>query len=256
MKNIQFRLLLVFIIFLNVNNLSFAQDEQTLRQANNPLANIKALNFHNFYLPSLYGADNASVNQLFIRYAQPIGRVLLRATLPVTTMNYGNGQYKSGLGDFNIFGAYLFSNPAAGNQFGAGPLLTAPTARSGLGPDRWQAGLAIIVFMATNPRLQYGGLITWQTDFAGNGNTHTNAMNVQPFAMWQLGGGTYLRSSSTWTFNFRNGGVNIPFGFGVGRVIPVDKTVFNLFVEPQYSVYNEKFAGAKFQIMTGINTQF
>jgi len=257
MKNLKLKLLPALIIILSMNILARAQSEEALKQANNPLASMKTLNFQNLHLPSLYGApDDASANQLFIRYAQPLGRVLLRATLPVTTINAGNGNYTSGLGDFNIFGAYLLSDPASSKQFGAGPLLVAPTAKDGLGPDRWQAGLAAVVFIASDPKIQYGGLVTWQRDFAGPGVAHTDIMYVQPFAMWQLGGGTYLRTSSISAFDFENSGINIPFGLGIGKIIAAGKTVFNLFVEPQYSVFNQKFAGSRYQILTGINTQF
>ena len=92
--------------------------------------------------------------------------------------------------------------------------------------------------------------------FAGAGDARVNTMNVQPFVIWQLGGGTYLRFTPISTFDFENRGANIPFGFGIGQVVRVNKTVFNLFIEPQYSVFNHNFMGSRFQIMTGINTQF
>ncbi|MCL2331301.1 MAG: hypothetical protein FWC61_02025 [Proteobacteria bacterium] len=252
------KLLLMLAIILCTSSLALAEEEssRTLAQANNPLANIKTLNFHNYYLPSLYGADDASVNQMFIRYAQPIGRVLIRASLPITTISDGNGHYDSGVGNFNIFGSYLLTDPSESSQFGVGPMLSAPAGKSSLGTERWQAGLAAVAFIANNPKLQYGGLVTWQTDFAGNGNDKTNVMNVQPFVILQLGGGTYLRSSAVWTFDFENGGTNIPFGLGIGRITRIDKMVFNLFAEAQYTVFNDNFAGSKYQIFAGINTQF
>lgn len=232
-----------------------AQDNNAVEQANNPLANIKSLNLHNYYISSLYGAEDASANQTYIRYAQPIGRVLMRASLPIATSSIGDN-YNSGLGDTQIFGAYLFSDPSSSTQFGAGPLLVLPTGKTGLGAKKWQAGLSAVAFFGASKRIQYGGLVTWQMSFAGNGPSDVNMLGFQPMVMWQLGNGLYLRTTPLMSVDLENGGANIPFALGIGKVLPIDKLVFNLFIEPQYSVYNHKFTGSKQQLLTGINMQF
>ncbi len=240
-------------------------DEETLKQANNPLAKVRAFNVHDYYAPSVFADDEVHSNQLLMRYAQPIGKWLIRATLPfATTTNpeylaTGTGsKYVTGLGDVQIFGAYAFHNKG-GLELAVGPMLIMPTATDTyLGEGKWQGGLSFIAFVTSNPQFQWGSLVTWQMSFAGNSDrTDVNKMVFQPFGMWQLGNGLYLRSASFWTFGLSHGEINIPFSVGIGKVFKVNKTVFNIFVEPQYSAINYRYDNApRFQVFTGVNMQF
>lgn len=240
-------------------------DEEALKQANNPLAKVRAFNVHNYYVPVMYGSEDAHANQLMLRYAQPIGHWLVRGTLPFATstnpefLATGEGdKYVTGLGDFQLFGAYVFYNKG-GRELGVGPMLVAPTATNTyLGEGKWQAGLSFIAFMSNNPQFQLGSLVTWQMSFAGKEDrASVNRMVFQPFGMWQLGNGVYLRTASFWTFGLEHGEINIPFSMGIGKVLKVNNTVFNIFVEPQYSAINYRYDnGARFQIFTGLNMQF
>src|SRR5262245_6524388 len=56
-------------------------DAETLKTANDPMAAVKALNLQNYVISDLYGTD-ATANQFFVRYAQPFGPFLVRATMP------------------------------------------------------------------------------------------------------------------------------------------------------------------------------
>jgi len=120
---------------------SAAEKTAAAANANNPLANMVAFNIQNYYFADLYGTDETS-NTAWLRYAQPFGKWLMRASLPISTVPVGGGQDPvSGLGDFNIFFAYLLSDPSSPKQFGIGPLVAAPTATDDvLGADVWQAG--------------------------------------------------------------------------------------------------------------------
>jgi hypothetical protein len=237
-----------------------AQDASAdqLAQANNPLANMKALNFHNYYVPKLAGLPDETANTFWLRYAQPVGRVLVRASLPLPTVPMGaQTDPESGLGDFNIFGAYLAKQDPK-FTFGIGPLLAAPTASAdALGTGKWQAGAAAIVFAVPSPLLQVGGLLTWQASFAGDDDREsTSLLAAQPFAIWQLGGGAYLRSTGIMVFNLQSGDYNVPFGLGVGMVSKVDTVVFNFFAEPQFTFLHEGIGQPGLQLFFGLNTQF
>jgi hypothetical protein len=231
---------------------------EELKRANNPLANMKALNFQNYYTPALYGLPDDITNTFWIRYAQPVGRVLIRASLPLNTLPSGQTDPKSGVGDFNIFATYLATPETAATQFGIGPLLAAPTASDDvLGSGKWQAGAAIVVFSAPSTQIQFGGLVTVQASFAGDDDrADTGLLVLQPFAMWQLGKGTYLRSAPLWVFNLESGDYNVPFGLGVGKVVKVGNTVFNIFLEPQFTMLHEGVGQPAFQLFTGLNLQF
>ena len=66
---------------------------EQVAKANNPLADLNALNFHNYYVPSLYGVPNAQADNMYLRPVMVAGRQIIRATLPIATVPVGQGQY-------------------------------------------------------------------------------------------------------------------------------------------------------------------
>lgn len=170
------------------------------------------------------------MNSMWFRYAQPVGRVLLRASLPVNTLPMSDGKYESGLGDFNMLAAYLFTKPTSANQMGIGPIITAPTATSrALGSGKWQAGVVLAGYFAGSNTLQLGFLGTWQHSFAGDDDrADAQMMTLQSFLMWQLGKGLYMRSSGIATLDLVNDNYTVPVGLGIGKILKMNKTVFNL----------------------------
>jgi hypothetical protein len=237
-------------------------DANDVAQANNPLANVKAFNVHNYYIGELTDTDS-SANQFWLRYAMPFAigesKWLMRASLPVNTSPVPPGmEHKTGLGDFNVFAAYLIDvgNPAI--SFGVGPLINAPTATDdALGSGKWSAGLANVAFVATNPQFLYGYLLTWQASFAGDENrAAVNIGAFQPILIWQLGGGTYLRSTGIMNYDFQSDGYNVPIGIGIGQVFKSGNTTYNLFVEPQWSVASKGAGWPEWQVFVGLNLLF
>ncbi len=231
-------------------------DEEAIKQANNPLASIKTVNLHNYYAPTLYGTPEASMNTAWLRYAQPIGNFIIRASLPIMTIAKDGASPQSGLYDLNAFVIYKFNTGNEGIDLGVGPALTFPTGTNELGSGKWQVGLSAIAFFKNSPVFQFGSLLTWQISYAGNQDkADVNMLTPQLFAMWQLGGGTYLRSTGVWTFDLNSGSYNIPIGLGIGKVIKMGRTVFNIFIEPQYSVFAYGAGQPQFQVFAGFNTQ-
>ncbi len=141
---------------------------------------------------------------------------------------------------------------------GIGPQLTAPTAtKDELGSEKWSAGLVNVLFNGSSAKFQYGYLLSWQGSFAGDGDREGVSLAAfQPFAFYQLGGGTYLRAAPIWAYNLENDNYSVPLGVGVGQVIKKGKTVFNLFVEPQFSVADRGPGQPDWQIFFGLNLQF
>tara|TARA_R110002049_G_scaffold308057_1_gene510749 strand:+ start:1317 stop:2099 length:783 start_codon:yes stop_codon:yes gene_type:complete len=239
-----------------------ASADNAAAQANNPLANMTAFNVQNYYIGDLTESDK-SANQAFLRFAKPVSvadtKWIVRASLPINTFPTApDGDKETGSGDFNIFGAYLFDtgNPAV--SFGIGPQVTAPTAsKDELGSEKWSAGFANVLFNASSAKFQYGYLLTWQQSFAGDGDRDdVNAGALQPFAFYQLGGGTYLRAAPIWVYNFKTDDYSMPLGVGLGQVIKKGKTVYNVFVEPQFSVADEGPGQPEWQVFVGFNMQF
>jgi hypothetical protein len=232
------------------------EEAKALANANNPLANMVAFNVQNYYYASLHGTDDTA-NTAWVRYAQPFGRWLMRASLPISTVPAGDAQDPvSGIGDFNVFLAYMLSDPSSPKQYGVGPLLAGPTAtEDALGADVWQAGAAAVYFDASSNIVQWGGLVTYQTDFAGDGDDTSLAV-LQPFLMIQIGKGTYLRSAALWVFDLENSSYNVPLGFGIGKVVKSGNTVFNMFIEPQFTILHDGIGQPELQIFAGLNLQF
>lgn len=231
-------------------------------QANNPLANTKSINLQDQFVGNLSGVDEPA-NSIYLRAAVPFqafgSTVIARGTLPINTFpTTPRGDHETGLGDFNIFAAYLFDTGNPGISFGIGPQLTAPTATDdALGSGKWSAGFANVLFVATDPVVQYGYLLTWQTSFAGEDRrADVNIGAFQPFVFYQLGGGTYLRSSAVMSYDFENTAWNVPIGLGLGQVIKTEAGVFNIFLEPQVSVWNHGAGQMEWGAFGGVNFQF
>jgi hypothetical protein len=239
-----------------------ADDSGAAAQANNPLANMTAFNIQNYYIGDLSESDETA-NQAWLRFATPVSvsdtNWIVRASLPINTFpTPPDGDKETGSGDFNIFGAYLIDTGDPAVSFGIGPQLTAPTAsKDELGSEKWSGGFANVLFNASSKKFQYGYLLTWQASFAGDSDRDdVNTGALQPFAFYQLGGGTYLRAAPIWVYNFENDDYSVPLGIGVGQVIKKGKTVYNIFAEPQFSVADEGPGQPEWQLFVGFNMQF
>lgn len=226
--------------------------------ANNPLAKFQAFNMHDYYVPTLTEAENQTANTYWFRYAQPFGKWLFRASLPVSSVPTGTSTSTSGLGDFNAFAAYLFDTGNPKVSAGLGPQVTAPTAsEDATGTGKWLGGLAAVYFDASSKAFQWGGLVTWQKDFAGDADRPAqNIVAVQPFYFVQIGNGLYLRGAPAWVFNLENDSYNVPMGLGIGKVVPTPSAVFNIYIEPQYTILSRGAMQPQLQIFVGFNTQF
>ncbi|MGK7923690.1 MAG: hypothetical protein AB4290_00300, partial [Spirulina sp.] len=229
--------------------------------ANNPLANMTAVNFQNYYIGDLTGPAR-DANQFVLRLAQPVELFdttwLIRASIPVNTFPTASLDTKTGLGDINIFGAALIDTGNPALSVGVGPQITIPTAtETNTGSDKWSVGIAHVLFDGRSPKFQWGYLLTYQHSFAGNPDRATvNGGAFQPFGFLQLGQGLYLRSAPIWAFDFESGNYNIPLGLGLGKVIQSGKTTYNFFVEPQYTVAHQGNNQPQWQIYFALNMQF
>lgn len=239
-----------------------AQDaDGSAGQANNPLANMTAFNMQDYYIGEFAGSGEDG-NQFWLRYAQPfsLGETnwLLRASLPFNTFPTSVGNHTTGMGDLNLFAAYLIDtgNPAV--SFGVGPQITAPTAtKDAVGSEKWSAGLVNVLFNGSSPKFQYGYLLSWQDSFAGSSNREdAHLAAFQPFLFYQLGDGLYLRAAPIWVYNIENDNYSVPVGVGIGKVIKRGKTVYNVFVEPQFSIADDGPGQPEWQIFFGFNLQF
>jgi len=250
----------VIVALLIMPVAAMAQSTEQMNDANNPLTPTITANLQDQWAPQLYDSDN-STNALLLRGVLPhlLGGVpqILRATLPIASApaNSGNGN-TTGVGDLNLFDLALFKE--TGYVVGIGPQLTLPTASDhALGSGKWQAGLAGVAIAPQTWGL-IGGLVTWQHSFAGESDRPTqNNLSAQPFFIYNLPQGAYLRSTATWNFALAQSNYVIPIGAGLGKVfMQSDGTTINVFAEPQWTVAHHGVGQPKFQLFAGVNLQF
>lgn len=131
-----------------------------------------------------------------------------------------------------------------------------PTAKNRvLGNPNTQFGFGATAFFKPSPNFQFGAKVTYQTILADvNPAEKMEGIIGQPFYIWQLRNGTYLRGAPICLFDLENNDISIPLALGIGKAIRMEHTVMNMFFEPQYSIYVEGFA-PQFLIYTGINVQ-
>ncbi|WP_018901695.1 hypothetical protein [Rhizobium sp. 2MFCol3.1] len=241
---------------------AFAQEHQEVNDANNPLTPKVTLNLHDYYIPSFIDTPgNPHSNQFLLRGLIPSDMFglpeLFRFTLPIATAPDIPSGYVTGLGDLTLMDIFIL--PKHGDvTLGAGPLVVLPTATdTSLGAGKWQVGAAGVVVAPQDWGL-LGGLLTYQTSFAGvSDRPDVSLLTLQPIVNLNLSDGWYLRSSATWNFNLENGAKYIPVGFGVGKVIPLEKGItMNAFIEPQYTVWHDGPGAPRWQIFAGMNFQF
>ena len=235
------------------------QDE--VNTANNPLADLIAINLHNYYAPRLNGVPDQSANTMFLRMVTPFWRVIPRVSLPIKVLpadlSDPNVASVSGIGDLNIFATVVVTPDDSPAMFGIGPIYTAPTASNdALGNGKHEVGAAAITIY-TKGILLVGGLLNYQIGVGGDADKpRTQYIAAQPFFIVQLGKGYYLRSSPIWFFDLEKPTYNVPFGLGAGKAIPTDKVIYNLFIEPQFSMAVRGIGQPAIQIFAGVNVQF
>ena len=126
-----------------------------------------------------------------------------------------------------------------------------------MGSEKWSAGFAHVLFDATSKVIQYGYLLTWQASFAGDSSApDVNEGAFQPFVFYQFGGGLYARSTGIMVYDFESDDYTVHLGLGLGKVFPTKEIVYNLYVEPQYSVLDRGSSFPQWQIFAGFNLQF
>jgi hypothetical protein len=250
-------IILMTLLVASLVTSAASQTTDEVNEANNPLTPKITINLQDQYVGSYYDLSDSDSNSFLVRGVLPHKLFglpqILRATIPIVTSP--DPRSTSGLGDINIFNLFLFK--AGGVELGVGPQLTMDSSTDDrLGTGRWQLGAAGVVISPFSWGL-LGGLVTYQHSVDDHDSRPTqNNLTGQPFFIYNLPAGFYLRSSATWNFDMERGHFYIPLGFGAGKVWKLEGgTTFNLFVEPQVTVARDGVA-PKFQLFSGLNMQF
>jgi hypothetical protein len=228
--------------------------------ANNPIHPLLTVDLQNYVAPSPEGFPGRIGNQGLLRLSVPLDAFgvhqLVRTILPINTTASVQGGPNTGVGDLTVYDFLLFQ--VHGNAIGVGPLIAAPTARGeAYGSGKWQAGAAGIV-VAPHSWGLLALVATYQHSFSGNSASGVGQLlALQPFVIKNLHRGFYLRSSGVWTFDTFHHVQDIPLGFGVGKVWKRSNgDIANLYIEPQYSVFQSGVGSPKWQIFAGATFKF
>lgn len=234
--------------------------QDQVNTANNPLADLVAVSLHNYYYPRLNGLPGETANTMWLRVVTPFWRIIPRVSLPIRVLPAENSTPEvskvTGIGDLNVFATFIVTPDDSPAMLGIGPIYTAPTAsNSALGNGKHEVGVAALTVWAKGILL-IGGLVNYQIGVGGDSSKpRTQFIVAQPFVMFQVGKGAYLRSAPIWFFDIEQPTYNVPFGLGVGKVIPTEKVIYNLFVEPQFAMALRGLGQPSVQIFAGINMQ-
>lgn len=243
-------------------SVGFAADVSAddMNKSNNPLTPMAALNFHDYITSKIYGTDEDS-NSFFLRGVLPHklfgAPQIARLTVPYSSVpEPTGGSHVNGMGDINLFNIFLMGIPEF--QVGIGPYFVFPTAsKDETGAGKWQVGAAATVIHPATWGI-VGALLTYQHDYAGDEDRPTqNITTFQPFLIFNLPTGFYLRSTGIATFNWEVGTYYFPLGFGLGKVWKFESgTTMNLFAEPQWTIYHKGEGYPEYQTFVGLNFQF
>jgi hypothetical protein len=224
---------------------AWAEDERSemqsdlVKQANAPLSSVLQVRLQDSFAPQFWDV-NGKGNTVALSLTMPLPEYRLLPfpqlsllTLPVAVTVPGGG---------SEFGDVRFADVAvldAGNRllFGLGVSLIFPTATTPTaGQGKWQAGPAAAIGFATESWL-VGVFAQNPISFAGDRQrAGTNALLLQPFATYSLGGGWFIRSQPQMIVDWKTGQQQIPLDLGAGRVFTLGRQNVNVFVEPFWNV--------------------
>jgi len=208
------------------------KDEDLVKQAQNPIANLMSFPFQNNTNFNTGPDSNRTQNVLNIQPVIPLfkGRLITRTIFPLVwnpdyTQESGSN---FGLGDI-LFTAF-YAPESKGLTWGVGPAVQFPSGGVDFGTGKWSAGVSVVA-LAMPGQWVIGALISNIWSFAGaEDRADVNFMTLQPFINYNLPESYYFTFSPIITANWEaekneyTGDDNIwtlPLGLGFGKLIKV-----------------------------------
>jgi hypothetical protein len=210
-----------------------------VKQANAPISSILQLRLQNGWVPRFSGVDGQG-NTLTLGVTMPLPEyrflpvpqlslltVPTAVTLPGGTTSFGDVRFVD-VAVFRLRPDVLW---------GVGPSFVFPTATADLaGQGKWQLGPAAVVAWI-RPKWLLGVLAQNPISFAGETKrADANALVLQPFASYQLGGGWFIRSQPLMVLDWKSDRRLVPLDLGIGRVFKIGRQDVSCFIEPSGNI--------------------
>jgi len=203
-------------------------------QANAPISSIMQIRLQDSYAPQFRGLQGQG-NSFTIAMTMPLPKYRLLPfpqlsllTVPASVKLPGN---TTGFGDLRFLDIAVL-NEGHSVIWGVGPAFVFPTASTRVtGQGKWQAGPAAAVAFVPE-RWLVGVLVQNLISFGGDPNrANVNQMILQPFVVYQLGKGWFVRSQPQMVFNWKTSKQLLPLNLGLGRVFKIGRQNVSCFVE-------------------------
>jgi len=235
---------------------AFAQDrpgdDQLAAEATDPTASLMSFQLNDWYTASLHDAGG-TINQIVFRSAIPFDAFghpnIFRITLPTFT-NTPSG--RTGVGDTTVFNLTVFNE--SWGRWGAGVAGSLPTAREGLGFDKWTAGPAFGFVNSSSKQVNWGAFVQTFFSFAGDKDAaNVGIINLQPIFSYQLGDGRSLSlGNSAFVYDTHNSRwASLNLGLNYGQVVSFAGHKWRPNIEADYDLKND-YGNPKWTIRASI----
>lgn len=207
-------------------------DEQLAMAAQNPVAALISIPFQDNVSFGV-GPDGGVQNVLNIQPVVPLGlgpdwNLITRTILPIVTQpSFTGGSSTTGLGNL-MFSAFLSPAKPGALIWGAGPVVTFPTATSPLvgSQSTWGLGPSVVL-LTMRGHWVIGVLANNVWSVAGD---RSNWFLLQYFVTLNFDSGWYVTTSPVITANWEAPPEQrwvVPFGAGFGRIVWIAGVPFN-----------------------------
>lgn len=229
MKTSLLTFLTIMTMLLSSNNIfaqetKSAKDQDLVKQAQNPIANLMSFPFQNNTNFNMGPDSSRTQNILNIQPVIPLsnGRLITRTIFPLIW----NPDYTQDSGtDFGIgdiqFSAF-YAPESEGITWGVGPVISFPTGGDGFGTGKWSGGISLVALVMPGQWV-VGALISNVWSFAGEEDKpDVNFFTLQPFINYNLPESYYFTFSPIITANWEAPSGNqwtLPLGLGFGKLI-------------------------------------
>jgi hypothetical protein len=216
------------VVLVAMATTAAAETSDLAQQLSNPVASLISVPLQ-FNIDEGIGPNDVSRQVLNIQPVLPFGisenwNLISRTIVPVVWQEaiVPGDQDRQGFG--NVVQSFFLSPkaPTAGGLvWGAGAVISVPTATDDLGPDQWAAGPTAVALRITGP-LTVGALANHLWSFTNNDVYGEQSVSfIQPFISYTTPTATTFTLNTESTYDWTNDQWSVPINAVVAQLLPV-----------------------------------